>query len=548
MLVTEGIEENLRFLVKEVRQQLVHARDLTTRPTDPEVGLDVGRDDYVDNLKTVIQRKCFEAASTGTGSPAERPTVELLKGIEAVAVNLERIADFCENIAGQFTHLDDPAILANRPVSTMFDDIIAGVDMVPGALFARDTQAALQICRVEHKTDRVYSREFARLLTELQGGRDVGDLVTVIFILRYLERMGDSLLNIGEAILSTSLGQRVKIDQFQALEDALESADVDADIDDMYLESIRETKSGTRINQVRRKPTSAPDHLVIFKDGLVEKLRQERDAALEWQRIMPGVAPRVLAFNDRDDHGSILFEFLEGRNLEEILLQGSRPGLDTALDALMDVVARVWNASAQAKPVAPRFIEQLQKRLPALYMLHPGFRDTEFGVGRIKVPSFDALARSATPLDERLKAPFTVRIHGDFNLDNIIYNTESGRIHFVDLHRSREFDYVQDISVFMVSCYRLQVFDEPVRRLIGHTIEQFYRFASGVARDFSDQTFHARLAAGLARSLATSARFVLSDPFARTMFLRARYLLEHLVAHDPEELADFKLPLEVLFD
>ena len=57
-----------------------------------------------------------------------------------------------------------------------------------------------------------------------------------------------------------------------------------------------------------------------------------------------------------------------------------------------------------------------------------------------------------------------------------------------------------------------------------------------------------RLALGLARSLATSTRFVLDEDFAKSMFLKSRYLLEQLLKHPADQLETFKLPQEVLVD
>ncbi len=55
---------------------------------------------------------------------------------------------------------------------------------------------------------------------------------------------------------------------------------------------------------------------------------------------------------------------------------------------------------------------------------------------------------------ERIASPVTVRIHGDFNTNNIIYAAPIDRVHFIDVHRSGSGDYAQDIGVFLVSNLR----------------------------------------------------------------------------------------------
>jgi Ser/Thr protein kinase RdoA (MazF antagonist) len=163
------------------------------------------------------------------------------------------------------------------------------------------------------------------------------------------------------------------------------------------------------------------------------------------------------------------------------------------------------------------------------------------------VPSFDSLAQKASKIESRLYAPFSVYIHGDFNIDNIIYDPHSHQLRYVDLHRSRYMDYVQDVSVFMVSNYRMQVLDSRIRQRIESVIREFYRIAQAFAKSNKDDTFEIRLAFGLVRSLATSTRFILDRNLARGMFLRARYLLQQIVNLETTDYADYTVPVEEVF-
>jgi hypothetical protein len=108
-------------------------------------------------------------------------------------------------------------------------------------------------------------------------------------------------------------------------------------------------------------------------------------------------------------------------------------------------------------------------------------------------------------------------------------------------------DYVQDISVFMVSIYRLQILDLQLRRRILSLARDFYRFASRYASKVGDEGFELRLGLGLARSFATSTRFILDKSLARAMFLRSRFLLEQIVAADPKKAAEYQVPIEEIF-
>jgi hypothetical protein len=197
--------------------------------------------------------------------------------------------------------------------------------------------------------------------------------------------------------------------------------------------------------------------------------------------------------------------------------------------------------------VAARFMVQLADRLDEVYAIHPEFELGANRIGGLKLPSFQQLLMQAQDQEARIKAPFSVYIHGDFNVDNIIYDPLDKHINFIDLHRSRHMDYVQDVSVFMVSIYRLQILDNPRRQRILGLSRAFYRFARKYAQKAGDDSFEIRLALGLARSFITSTRFILDKSLARAMFLRGRYLIDRVLEADPKRVECFRLPIKELF-
>ena len=168
-------------------------------------------------------------------------------------------------------------------------------------------------------------------------------------------------------------------------------------------------------------------------------------------------------------------------------------------------------------------------------------------IGSQKLPSFGKLLTQVQQLEADIQAPFSVYIHGDFNVDNIIYDQQQQRINFIDLHRSRYMDYLQDITVFMVSNYRLQVFDPRVRQRIAIISHGIYRFARGYSKKVKDENFELRLALGLIRSFVSSTRFILDKSLSRAMFYRARYLMEQLLMANAKSKRHFKVPIEEIF-
>jgi aminoglycoside phosphotransferase len=285
----------------------------------------------------------------------------------------------------------------------------------------------------------------------------------------------------------------------------------------------------------------------IFKQGHTKKLKRERKGVESWHDVFPGLAPQILSWKKKGKSASLLIEHLSGNTFEQIVLNESDEMLADVLQVLKNTLYSVWTETLADKPVAAQFMRQLDKRISDVYAVHPEFHDSLQKICGYQVASFDSMAATAAEIESGLQAPFSVYIHGDFNIDNLIYDASNSQLRYVDLHRSRYMDYVQDVSVFMVSKYRLQVLDPAVRRRIAAVIYNFYRIAAEFAKDNNDSTFELRLAFGLVRSLATSTRFILDRNLARGMFLRARYLLEQIVKLEPEAYADYCVPVEEIF-
>jgi len=177
--------------------------------------------------------------------------------------------------------------------------------------------------------------------------------------------------------------------------------------------------------------------------------------------------------------------------------------------------------------------------------VHPSLVVPSSAISSLKRPTLsDKIARAAE-IEKTLAAPFSVFIHGDFNTDNIIYNEQNDRIVFIDPHRSAYTDYVQDVSVFLVSNYRVPILDAKIRESLVVIIRDFYAFARKFAEAEGDGAFDARLALGVSRSFISSTRFILKDDFAKATYLRGVYLLDKFLDHYGHPWSDFRLPEDV---
>jgi phosphate uptake regulator/aminoglycoside phosphotransferase len=538
----EGLDENFRFLILEVQNQIKATIEFLLAPTPATYDKIISKDDYIDNLKNVIENKCFTTLSQTKLSPEQ---MKYLRAVHVISINLERIGDYCVNIAKQMGYLSTPRFLENFEYRESFLKIHQTVSDILPTLHKANLSGALAICRMEAELDSMYKENFDKIMIHLRIGRNVEDHITSLFIIRYLERIGDSLLNIGEALLFVIIGERLKIQQFHALQRNLTKSGLQGEVTDVDFQGIWGSRSGCRIARVEGK--SAPQAQdSIFKEGNLRKIRQEKINLECWKEIFPGLVPRVFSYQEDGENASLLTEFLAGCTLDEAIFNPDEEILKNALFIFEQTLQHIWEQTLNRYSLPTNMMRQVGDRMSSILQVHPELMRPSLGIGALPIPSANELIKGCMDIEARFPAPFSVFIHGDFNINNVIYNHQTQKIYFIDLHRSQHADYVQDISVFLVSNFRLPAFDRLSRGRINHTIRSFYSFAKSFAVAHEDPGFDVRLGLGVARSFYTSTRFELNRSFAHDMYNRGLFLMERLTEKSPEELESFSFPLEIL--
>lgn len=540
----QTISDNLRFLLVEVAAQV---SDLRTALDTGSVALArrvLDRSGYADNLKMRIRDGCLDAIRRGKKRGA---AALYLRAMEVIAIDLDRIALLCRDCARQYDALDKRIRSKRREHAPLLRRVEQGIGLVERATECSDMEIALKITRIKPKIDSEYRRLLRTYTFDLRKGKNPEPVITAIFMAQRIEEMGGALLDIGDAIISANLGQQMSADRYHSLSATMEKLNGNGETGDLTAEPLAQTRSGSAISGISDAGADDDRYIAVFKDGKRRKLKEERDKVDRWNEIYPGLAPKILSYYKRDDSAALLIEHLPGLTFEHILLHEKPELLAEALKHLEKTLRAVWKKTRTKKVVPALYMRQLSKRIEAVYGVHGDFRNDGMCICGHRVPSFGDLVGACEAREAKIKIPFSVHIHGDFNTDNILFDADEGGIRFIDLHRSQYMDYVQDVSVFMVSNYRLQALDAPHRRRVAFVILAFYDFARRFAAKIGDDTFQIRLALGLARSLATSTRFILDKTLANKMFIRSRFLMERVLESDPKKPHAFSVPIEELF-
>ena len=544
----EEIKNNFIFLITDVKNQFKLTFEFLRKPNADLYDKLIIKDDYIDNLKNVIENKCFSTISKFPDSVKNKKQINYIRAIHIIAINLERIADFCVNIVRQVQHLSHYSFLEQFDFEKNFSFLQNGLEEILPALERKDLGYAIDICRLEYKADQRYESIFKKILSLVKTDhKHAADYITTIFIARYFERIGDSLLNIGEAILFYILGEKIKIHQFRALQETLNQYGYKGGVLDIDFQSIWGTRSGCRIGRIQHPETKTElAKNSIFKEGALVKIRKEKENLERWQKIFPGLVPRIVSYYEEKDVGSMLVEFLPGCGFDELIINPDKEILANALFVLQQTLSTIWDSTLKQEKLPVDYINQALVRSDSVYEMHPEFKRPELRIGQFKIPALSQLFELGLELEKKLFAPFSVFIHGDFNTNNILYDHSEQRVYFIDVYRSKRFDYVQDVSVFLVSIFRIPIFDRKIRKYMNELIQEFYNFAYSYALEKNDTTFKARLGLALVRSFFTSTRFELNKYFAQEMLIRSRYLLELLLRFN-QDWTEFDFPEEVLW-
>lgn len=362
-----------------------------------------------------------------------------------------------------------------------------------------------------------------------------------------INRMFHLLTEVADALLAANFGPAVRLQNYKQLKDAAHAfTSVDGDFG---AERLALTRSGSTVAALRAEHGTTGEVMAVFKEGEAQKVLEELSGVDEWKRIFPEVAPNVISHHvgQENEPASLVIEHLPGRTLESMLLNSEWASANRLLGRLTRTLRKIWKASWTRERPEPGYMEQLRKRMRETRRTHPTLFSPEQRLCGLRRPDLDELTDQVRAMEHQVQAPFSVLIHGDFNVDNLLYDDLKDCIYFIDLHRACYSDYVQDLSVLMVSIYRLPLMDSTARVEMMQLINYLFQFAKRFANSHKDYGFDARLAIALARSLATSTRFVYDKRFATKLALKAGYLLESVARLPAETLETYRLPLEDIF-
>ncbi|HKM39741.1 MAG TPA: phosphate signaling complex protein PhoU, partial [bacterium] len=170
----------------------------------------IERDDIVDDMRLVIEKKCIELIAT------QHPKAKDLRRIFAaiaIASDVERVADYSVDIAKIVYRLPDKPFFKplidipkmERAVAKMLREGLEG-------FVSRDLELIKKVMQSDDEIDRLYEMLHDELVEFMKRDPSTIDqAVQLLFVSRYLERIADHITNIGERVFYVETGQVIKM-------------------------------------------------------------------------------------------------------------------------------------------------------------------------------------------------------------------------------------------------------------------------------------------------------------------------------------------------
>lgn len=173
---------------------------------DKDLAISVSSNDRdVDRMERQIEDMCLMLLLK------QQPVAGDLRFISAalkIITDLERIGDHAQDICEISLTMDDkPLSVTTDLITRMFEESTAMIKMAVDAFITKDEDLATQCINHDDVVDDLFVQVREKLIAKFQNNTDdPQELVDLLQIAKYLERVGDHAQNIGEWVIFSLTG------------------------------------------------------------------------------------------------------------------------------------------------------------------------------------------------------------------------------------------------------------------------------------------------------------------------------------------------------
>jgi len=196
-----------------VEDQIAQAVRALTEHDGALARVTIERDHTVNRLDVEIDELCLKLLALH--QPAARDLRLITTGLK-ITTDLERIGDMATHIAERALELDAELPVEPKAESMIDLPLMANLarSMLHRALDAfvrEDVDLALEVCQSDDAIDKLHSQLFRALLAFMvEDPATIGRTMRLLFVSKYLERVGDHATNIAEMVIFLVKGRSIR--------------------------------------------------------------------------------------------------------------------------------------------------------------------------------------------------------------------------------------------------------------------------------------------------------------------------------------------------
>jgi len=191
-------------MVEEAIQRSVQA----LKERKPEIASAViDEDDKIDDYEILLEEKCIKLIALQQPVARDLRTIIV---IAKLATDLERMGDHASNIARMVLEIgDEPLIKPLIDIPRMTEIVTRRLRESLDAFINLDVELAKKVAREDEEVDVLDQQIFRELITfMLEDPGIIKQASSLLFISRFLERIGDHSTNICERVIYMVSGER----------------------------------------------------------------------------------------------------------------------------------------------------------------------------------------------------------------------------------------------------------------------------------------------------------------------------------------------------
>ena len=210
----DEINNNILLMADLVEKQILKSMKNLKRHDENVVKEIIKDDDYVDDLHQLIEEECIIFIAT------QQPLAKDLRNVfiaTKIATDLERMADHAVDICKAARSINVSSTIfpiESEKLWDMEEKVRKMIDLSINAYIKRDYKEAYEICKMDDEVDELYRSIFKEMIKLIKDENIESDAVAqLLFVAKYLERIGDRVTNICEGIIFAKKGTYVDLNE-----------------------------------------------------------------------------------------------------------------------------------------------------------------------------------------------------------------------------------------------------------------------------------------------------------------------------------------------